>query len=240
MWPECREPGESSSWEQWAVPGPGPGVAGSQAHRQEVPGAWLISVLLASLLRGLWESTGVSLWHLGRGMVIPGTWGLARSPKAAPGSWERRETGGSPRHRASLLFSALQEGLAWAPCPVPHWPGRQVALVRRGDGALLAGGQPPWPTLGSLLLYSIGCRTVERASGQPRALWTEVLVRGAGLQHGWGRPPPQTSFWERWRGPPGSGHSPGKFERVLFSWAMYFPPKGLLPAQPNCPAHSHL
>lgn len=48
MWPECREPGEGSKWEQWAVPGPG--AAGSHAHRPAVPGTWLISVLLASLL----------------------------------------------------------------------------------------------------------------------------------------------------------------------------------------------
>lgn len=80
-----------------------------------------------------------------------------------------------PRHRASLPLSALPEGLARAPRPVPHWPGRQVVLVRRGRwGAPLA-------PLGSLLPYSTGCRTVERASRQPRALRTEVLVRAVGL-----------------------------------------------------------
>lgn len=84
MWPECREPGEGSKWEQWAVPGPG--AAGSHAHCPAVPGTWLISVLLASLLRGLWESTGVSPWHLGRGNLES-----SQEPRGSPWLWQRRE-----------------------------------------------------------------------------------------------------------------------------------------------------
>lgn len=143
-----------------------------------------------------------------------------------------------PRHRASLPFSALQEGLARAPCPIPHWPGRQVVLVRRGR----VGGHPGPLRQSFAPLHRLSHRgkglspaagTVDRSAGE-----------GRGLVAWMGKAAAPDPILERRRGPPGSGHSPGKLERVLFSQAMYFLPKAFsLPsptaqhtATSECPA----
>lgn len=186
-------------------------------------------MLLASLLRGLWESTGVSLWHLGRGNL-----GSSQEPRGS--SWFWAEEGGmrEPRHRASLPFSALQEGLARAPCPVPHWPGRQVVLVRRGR----VGGHPGPLRQSFAPLHRLSHRgkglspaagTVDRSAGEGRGLvaWMGKAaapdpILGEMEGSSWVWPLPR----EVGEGPIQPGH--------------VFPPKGLLPAQPNCPAHSHL
>ena len=132
MWPERREPGKGNKWEQWAVPGPG--TAGSHAHCPAVPGTRLTSVLLANLLRGLWESTGVSPWHLGRGKL-----GSSQEPRGSPWLWAEEGGMREPRHRASLPFCATGRAGSGPP------PRTPLAWETGGPGSERAGGGPPWP-----------------------------------------------------------------------------------------------
>lgn len=139
-----------------------------------------------------------------------------------------------PRHRASLPFSAIQEGLARAPRPVPHWPGRQAVLVRRGR----VGGHPGPLRQSFAPLH----RLSHRGKGLSPAAGTVdgSASEGRGLVAWMGKaaaPDPilgetEGSSWV-WPLPREVGEGPIQPGHV-------FPPKGLLPAQPNCPAHGHL
>lgn len=199
MWPECGEQrqlgavGGSGAGHGGVTRSP-PGSACSLAHLRA---ACQPSVRTLGIHRSVPVAPGPrdgDTWNLG---VQPG----APTRPLAPGRGGRQEgaPGTGPHHSSQRSRKDCS-----GPRPTPPWPGRQVDLVRRGTGPWWHGGatlahltrsfapshgllhrgyapQAAAPWVRGLLPRPTGCRTVERASRQPWALRTKVLVRGTGL-----------------------------------------------------------
>lgn len=176
MWPEC-----GGEWQLGAVGGSGAGHGGVT---RSPPG----SACSLAHLRAACQPSVRTLGIHRSVPVAPGprdgdTWNLGSSQEPQGSPWLRGEEGGRREPPAQGLTTPLSAPGRTDSGPPPHtalaWEAGGPGPERgQGPGGT---GEPPWPTLRGLLPHPTGCRTVERASRQPWALRTEVLVRGTGL-----------------------------------------------------------